>query len=166
MFSNWNTTYDATNDKMFETLSEKGLNRDGIKDWFKNTYHNYQRGSYKTESMKAIGVYGDIPTEKFTTLKNNPQLENKLYSDCFDLNLGTSKTSTYIPGYSGYIPVNTLPLKDSTVNDPYFRIGKTHHQLTYNTRLPGYKGYIPQNPQNMKGNSRPSCLSTDGETFC
>jgi len=165
MFSNWDSTYDSANEQMFRTLSHKGLNKDGMKDWFKNTYHNYQAGSYNTESMKAIGVYGDVPNEKFSSYRNKPQINNKLFNDCFDLNLGTSKTSTFIPGYSGYIPVNNLPLKNTSESDPYFRTRKTNHQLTYNIRLPGYKGYLPQNPHNIKGNTRPFCLSTEGETF-
>jgi hypothetical protein len=165
MFSNWSSTYNATNNKMFNTLNEKGLNKDQIKDWFKNTYHTYHKGSYETEIMKKIGVHGDKPTDKFF-YQNNQKLNDKLFSDSYDLNLGTTKTSNFIPGYSGFLPVNNTELKNNIADDPYFKIGKTNHMLTYNIRVPGYKGYFPTNPQNIKGNLRPYCLSTRDEKFC
>jgi hypothetical protein len=165
MFSNWTTTYDASNNQMFSTISENGFRKEGIKDWFKNNYNTYHRGNYETEFMKKIGVHGDKPTDKFK-LTNDSGLKDKLYSDSYDINIGTTKTSNFIPGYSGFIPVNNAESKNTILNDAYFKIGKTNHRLNYNVRLPGYKGYIPTNPQNIKGNIRPYCLSTNGETFC
>lgn len=164
MFSNWTSTYDATNNSMFNTLNEKGFHKDSKQSWFENTYHSYHRGSYETEHMKKIGVHGDNPIDKFN-LTNNTELKDKLYSDSHDLNIGTTKTSKFIPGYSGFIPVNNIEFKNNVEIDPYFKIAKTNHRLTYNVRLPGYKGYIPSNPQNIKGTIRPYCLSTNGETF-
>lgn len=166
IFSNWNTTYRAGNENMLNTKSEREFKTDTIKDWFKNNYHDYKRGSYETESMKTIGIYGNNPNEKFSVDVNfKPEFKNKVYSDGHDLNLGTTKTSSFIPGYSGYIPVNSKPLKNTSVNDAHLGVGKANHVLTYNTRLPGYQGYIPTNSQNIKGVIRPSCLSTKEEAF-
>jgi hypothetical protein len=61
--------------------------------------------------------------------------------------------------------VNPIPRKFDSVNDPYFNFGKTNHLLNYNTRIVGHKGYRPVNQVNIKGNIRPYCLSTEGESF-
>jgi hypothetical protein len=61
--------------------------------------------------------------------------------------------------------VNHIPRKNDMLEDPYFKLGKASHLLNYNTRVVGFQGYRPTNQQNIKGNIRPYCLSTEGETF-
>jgi hypothetical protein len=63
------------------------------------------------------------------------------------------------------MPVNKLPKIDDKLNDPYFNLGKTNHLLNYHTRVVTYQGAKPTNQVNIKGNIRPYCLSTEGETF-
>ena len=107
-----------------------------------------------------MGIHGDVPFEKFF-LKNQP----KMHSSNYELSLGTTKPTNFIPGYGGFIPVNKFTVYNDRVKDPYFNVIKTNHMLNYKVRLPNYQGYIPQNPQNIKGNPRPFCLSTKGESF-
>jgi len=160
MFSNWETTYDSDNKKAIENKEE--FRKGEIKDWFKNKYHDYHRGFYKTEHETNLGVHGDQPLDKFS-IKN--QVDSKQYSDNYQIGLGTTKTTKFIPGYSGHLPVNNIETKNSSLKDPYFNVSKTNHMLNYKVRIPGHKGYFPLNPSNIKGNTRPYCLSTTGETF-
>lgn len=107
-----------------------------------------------------MGIHGDIPFEKFFW-KKLP----KLYNDNSQIAKGTTKPTTFIPGYDGFIPVNKFTVYNDRINDPYFNVNKTNHMLNYHVRLPDYQGFIPKNPANIKGNPRPYCLSTKGETF-
>ena len=131
-----------------------------IDEHFNNRYHRYHAGCYKNENHVSYGVNGDVPFEKFF-LKNQP----KLHSSNYELGLGITKSTTFIPGYSGFIPVNRLSMRNDKLKDPYFNANKTNHVLTYKVRLPQYEGYVPKNPCNIKGNPRPYCLSTEEETF-
>lgn len=84
----------------------------------------------------------------------------------YDLSKGTPKATPFIPLYDGFIPVNRhVPAFDRT-KVPYFAQNKTNHMANYHIRLPDYQGFIPKNPANIKGNPRPFCLKTEGETFC
>ncbi len=69
-----------------------------IPDWFKNKYHPYQTGFFRTELYDNIGVYGDKPNDKFF---NQTQKLNKLYYDIYDISKGTSKATDQLPGYAG-----------------------------------------------------------------
>jgi hypothetical protein len=163
MFSNWTTTYNEANKEMTQNL-DKINPRSEIPEWFKSKYHDYHNGFYHTEHTKSLGIYGDNPTEKFFPDEKNKQVQGKLNSDNFELSRGTTKASSSLPGFLGHIPVNK---KEAPVNkeDSYFNVLKTNHRLNYNVKVPGYKGYVPKNPQNIKGNTRPYCLSTENETF-
>lgn len=151
---------------MFNTVKEKGFKKQDVCEMYKNKYHNYHVGKYDTEHIKSMGIFGDNPLEKFSQNPQNNQTE-KVFNDNFPLSLGTSKASSYIPGYSGYLPINQIKNapKDTLASDPYFKEQRSNHILNYKTRLPGYKGYIPFNANNIKGNIRPYCLSTDSEAF-
>ena len=159
-FSHWNSSYNFFNKRTEEEKLKSDFRPSSIDNHFKNRYHRYHVGCYKNEHHTALGVHGDIPFEKFF-LKNQP----KMHSSNYELSLGTTKPTNFIPGYAGFIPVNKFTVYNDRVKDPYFNVNKTNHMLNYHVRLPNYQGYIPQNPQNIKGNARPFCLSTKGETF-
>jgi len=155
MLSHWNTTYNSDTASSYDKIGEKSR----IPKWLKNNYHDYHRSSYKSEYTQSFGVHGDNPREKFI-------LENgKLFNDNRCLAEGTSKASTYIPGYAGHIPLNETRKKESLNDEAYFRFAKTNHLLNYNLKIPHYQGHVPLNPANFKGNERPYCLSTREETF-
>jgi hypothetical protein len=73
-------------------------NRAEIPYWFKNKYHNYQRGFYTTEHTGTFGNHGDIPYEKFV---NTTQVNGKLYSDNYEIGKGSAKASDKLVGYKG-----------------------------------------------------------------
>lgn len=165
MFSNWQTNYDAENEKTMKIKAEKKFEKSEVPYWFKNNYHNYHVGSYKTDHTQSMGIHGDNPKEKFNQTMRNTQVKGKLFSDNYDIALGTSKASNFVPGYGGFIPINSFEAKNSLVKDPYFNVGKTNHMLNYRTRMTGYSGHKPENPNNLKGITRPYCLSTKDEKF-
>ena len=98
MFSNWETQNNADSKIVQENIKKGGQHKMEIKEWFKNKYHPYQTGYFKTEYHDNFGIYGEQPTEKFF---NRTQKLDKLYSDNFDIGNGTTKTTNYIPGYNG-----------------------------------------------------------------
>lgn len=98
MFSNWETQ-NQTDNKIVQDNLKKGEYKKGeIPGWFKNKYHPYQTGFFKTEHYDYIGIYGENPNDKFF---NKTQRLNKLYSDNFDIAKGTTKATEFLPGYSG-----------------------------------------------------------------
>lgn len=115
--------------------------------------------------MKSIGIYGDNPIDKFTNTTQTFNQTKLFYNDNHQVGLGTTKTTTHIPGYSGFIPRNKQKVEFSNEKDSYVSVNKANHMINYNIRLPGYKGYLSKNPENIKGVSRPFCLSTKGEMF-
>jgi hypothetical protein len=150
--------------------NKTGYVKPEIPDWFKHKYHNYHRALYTTEYHKTLGIHGDKPNQKFGLT----QVPGKLFRDNLDVEAGTTRASNNIPGYSGklvnvnnlgFMSVNHVPKKNDMLNDPYFNLGKTNHLLNYNTRVVGYEGSRPSNQVNIKGNIRPYCLSTEGESF-
>jgi hypothetical protein len=98
MFSNWETQNKADNKIVKENLSKGEYKKAEIPDWFKNKYHPYQTGYFRTEHYDNLGIYGENPRDKFF---NRTQKLNKLYSDNFDIAQGTSKTTDLLPGYGG-----------------------------------------------------------------
>lgn len=167
MFSNWTTTYGAENTKVMQMKTQYPNVKGEINPLFINKYHQYHVGFFNTEHTKSMGIHGDKPTDKFNqqSRMNDTQTGGKLYSDNYQIGLGTTKASTFIPGYSGHIPINGMEEKGTVSGDPYFNVSKTNHLLNYKVRVPGYKGYVPMNSHNIKGVTRPYCLSTKEETF-
>lgn len=159
-FSNWTSTYDENNKVTEEAKSQTSFRPSSIDEHFKKRYHRYHNAFYDTEHHDNMGIHGDIPYQKFF-LKN----QEKIHSGNYNIGKTTSKPTSFLPGYGGYIPYNPFEIKFDRTTDPYFKVNKTNHMLNYKTRLPGYQGYIPTNPANIKGTSRPYCLSTKGEKF-
>lgn len=100
MFSNWETQNNADSKIVQENIAKGGENKSEIKDWFKNKYHPYQTGYFKTEHHDNFGIHGEQPRDKFF---NRTQNLNKLYSDNYEIGKGTTKTTNFIPGYCGII---------------------------------------------------------------
>lgn len=113
----------------------------------------------------SIGVHGDKPYEKFFNETQRFADKKLLYNDNNLIGIGTTKTTTYIPGYAGFIPKNSQEYHATNIQDPYSNVGKTNHLLNYKIKIPNYGGIQPKNPMNIKGNPRPYCLSTKDETF-
>lgn len=98
MFENWETSYNYENSKVEDKKNTNNYNKTQICDWFKNKYHNYHHGTYQGESIKSIGVHGDKPFDKFS---DQSQGCDRLYSDNYNIAIGTTKNTNHTPGYSG-----------------------------------------------------------------
>ena len=98
MFSNWETQNNADSKIVQNNINKGGQSKTEIKDWFKNKYHPYQTGYFKTEHHDNFGIHGEEPRDKFF---NRTQKLDKQYSDNFDIGNGTTKTTNHIPGYLG-----------------------------------------------------------------
>ena len=83
--------------------------------------------------------------------------------------MGTTKVTSHIPGYNGFFPksdFNSKALEQSKLdNKNRNTIVKQNIIENYCVKLPGYNGHIPMSSVNDRGNPRPNCLSTDGESF-
>lgn len=160
VFSNWMTTYDHDNKVTEDLKNNTDFKKSEKNTLFKPKYHRYHCTSYKNEHHSAMGIHGDIPFEKYFW-----DSQPKFHSTNYEIGLGTTKPTEFIPGYCGFVPTNKFTVNHDLLKDPYFNVNKTNHLLNYKTRLPHYQGFIPKNPQNIKGNSRPYCLSTKDEAF-
>ena len=162
-FSNWEALYD-NNNRTTEEIKNSNSNSykpPSIDDNFKKRYHKYHTSLYRTERSQYSGVFGDNPFEKFFLHD-----QTKIHNSNYKIGLGTTKpTTSFIPGYGGYIPTNRFKYNKDYLKDPYFNINKTNHLLNYMLRIPNYQGYVPKNVINIKGNERPHCLSCEGEVF-
>jgi len=87
--------------------------------------------------------------------------------------MGTTKNSTHIPGYNGFIPrsdFNDHALGQSKLGSDGAAaarntIVKQNIVENYCVKVPGYGGHMPMSTSNDRGNIRPSCLNTDAESF-
>ena len=86
-----------------------------------------------------------------------------------ELTVGTTKTTTHIPGYNGFIPAtdfNPSAVTQASTLGARETIVKQNIIENYQLKVPGYQGHRPANAPNIKGSLRPNCLNTDGEKFC
>ena len=159
-FCHQESTYDHFNTETDAEKKKIMFKPPTIDPQFQSRYHRYHNACYRNELHTSFGVNGDIPFEKFF-LSNQP----KIHSSNYDLSLGSTKPTQFIPGYAGFIPVNKFSVNFDRVKDPYYSRNKTDHMMNYKVGLPTYQGYIPTNPMNIKGVACPFCLSTEGEKF-
>ena len=85
-----------------------------------------------------------------------------------ELTAGTTKTTTHIPGYNGFIPktdFNPDAVNQAGTLGARETIIKQNIIENYQVKLPGYQGHKPMNGVNERGLARPNCLNTTGETF-
>jgi hypothetical protein len=71
-----------------------------------------------------------------------------------ELTIGTTKTTSHIPGYSGYIPnvdINENAVKQSKGESIRNTIVKQNIVQNYNVKLPGYAGNKPMSVINDRG---------------
>lgn len=84
------------------------------------------------------------------------------------MSVGTTKVTTHIPGYNGFIPATDINEKandQSKLNQHRTTIIKQNIVENYNVKIPGYSGHKPMSVINDRGTNRPSCLNRDGESF-
>jgi len=83
------------------------------------------------------------------------------------LTFGTTKGTSHIPGYSGFLPTNTAnPLVAKIEQGGNERsVDKTNLTEAFHTNLVGYQGHKPGNARNDTGGVRPTRLTSTGRDF-
>ena len=93
--SHWKSNYAKVNDEQFSqpvtksTRPEWSINRQA---------YSSKRSYFHTENQKSFGTYGQNPRDKLNGEAERAQNEHH------ELTMGTTKTTTHIPGYNGFIP--------------------------------------------------------------
>ena len=118
------------------------------------------RGNYTTEFKASLG--GAKPRDILN--QDSECMENR--KD--ELTAGSTKVTSHIPGYNGFIP--SQDINESAVNQAKGQairntIIKQNISENYNVKIPGYAGVKPMSVINDRGSLRGSCFSTAGETF-
>lgn len=124
--------------------------------------YSSQRSFYVTESMKSYGTYGSKPTDRVS--KDADKMQNEVH----ELTVGTTKVTSHIPGYNGFLPktdVNALALQQSLGQQSRDTIIKQNIVENFHVRIPGYSGHKPMSALNDRGILRPSCLTNQGESY-
>ena len=157
--SHWKSNYHAINDEQFSNHATKSTRP----EWSLNRQaYSSKRGYFATENSKSFGVYGQNPRDKL------PGDATRMDNQHHELTMGTTKTTTHIPGYNGFIPktdFNPHAVGQSTLAGNRNTIVKQNIIENYQVKLPGYSGHKPMSSVNDKGTVRPNCLSTAGEKF-
>ena len=124
--------------------------------------YSSKRGYFQTEFQKSLGVHGHNPRAKLTADADGQANEHH------ELTMGTTKTTTHIPGYNGFIPktdFNGAAVAQSSTLGARETIIKQNMIENYSVKVPGYAGHKPANGINERGAIRPQCLDTNGERF-
>jgi hypothetical protein len=97
----------------------------------------------------------------------NSRIINSLHIYEF-YSIGTTKVTSHIPGYNGFLPkaeMNDKAITQSLGQRTRETIIKQNIVENYNLRIPGYSGHKPMSAMNDRGILRPSCFTTAGESF-
>lgn len=124
--------------------------------------YSSKRSYFQTEFQKSIGTYGHNPRAK---LPHDAEFQG---NEHHELTVGTTKTTTHIPGYNGFIPktdFNPMAVQQATTLAARNTIVKQNMIENYCVKVPGYSGHKPMSSINEKGVIRPNCLNTAGESF-
>jgi len=155
--SHWKTNSQMTNENQMAshlTISEKPL-------WsYPRQAYTSKRGYYQTEFQKSIGTHGHVPRNKLTSESEMQGNEHH------ELTVGTTKVTTHIPGYNGFIPktdFNPGAVQQASTLNTRQTIIKQNMIENYQVKIPGFAGHKPANGINERGVIRPNCLNIDGE---
>ena len=157
--THWKTNSQATNESQMAapmTVSERPL-------WSYNRQaYSSKRGYFQTEFQMSMGTHGHNPRDKL------PGEAESQANEHHELTVGTTKTTTHIPGYNGFIPktdFNGSAVMQASTLGARNTIVKQNIIENYQVKVPGYSGHKPMNATNGKGTIRPNCLDTTGEMF-
>ena len=98
-----------------------------------------------------------IPIDlKINTMNSRKKLIIQIYIYIFSV--GTTKTTSHIPGYNGFLPrtdLNEKALAQSLGLNTRETIIKQNIVENYNLKVPGYSGHKPMSALNDRGLLRP-----------
>jgi len=108
---------------------------------------------------KDFGQYGSNPRGRlspFDTKLPNPKTE---------LTVGTTKGTSHIPGYQGFLPTNTNNPRVAAIEaGEHIRgVDKANLCEIYHLNLPDYAGHVPSNAQNDRGPRQINTFSVSGK---
>jgi len=111
--------------------------------------------------QREFGTYGSNPRHRITFG------DTKLPVAKSDLTVGTTKGTSHIPGYQGFLPTNTNNPKVAAVEAGMnIRSGdKTNITEIFHLNLPGYAGHIPACSSNDRGPRQMSTMTVMGKAF-
>lgn len=93
--NHWKSNYHAVNDEQFSNHATKSTRP----EWSINRQaYSSKRSYFHTEYSKSMGTFGQNPRDKLNNESERMQNEHH------ELSMGTTKTTTHIPGYNGFIP--------------------------------------------------------------
>lgn len=84
------------------------------------------------------------------------------------LTAGTTKGTCHVPGYQGYIPINTTTpeVAEAEKGETVRSVDKTNLSQTFHQNMVGYAGHCPASARNDRGSRRPTEMTTFGRDFC
>ncbi len=159
--SHWQTVY--------KTEVQENLKNEPIKSqrplWsLPREAYSSRRAYHETEYTNSLGKHGHNPRDIL------PHDATKQANQVHELSMGTTKTTTHIPGYNGFIPRSDF--NGTALGQSKLEGGKTRDTIlkqniveNYQVKLPGYSGHKPMSTVNDRGAARPACLNTQGESF-
>lgn len=125
--------------------------------------HVARRTFFKTEYENTLGGYGHNPRK----ILNHES--TKLESEVNELTMGSTKVTSHIPGYGGFLvktDLNEKALLHTKNNNPRNLMkNKVNMNENFNVKMPGYSGHKPLSCLNDRGSVRPQLFSTQGEKF-
>ena len=155
----WQTNSQMTNEQQMAapvTVSQRPV-------WsYPRQAYTSKRSYFQTEFQKSIGTHGHNPRAKL------PGESESQANEHHELTVGTTKTTTHIPGYNGFIPktdFNPSAVAQASTLGNRNTIIKQNIIENYQVKVPGYQGHKPMSCANEKGTIRPNCLNTMGEQF-
>lgn len=157
--SHWGSTYKAVVKEVEE--GEKIKSRRPLWSINRQAYSS-SRGNYTSEFADAIGNFGKNPRDDL------PGDSTKQGNKNNQLTVGTTKVTTHIPGYNGFLPsadMNDNALSQAALAKNRETIIKQNIVENQCIKIPGYKGHKPMSVINDRGSMRPTCLGTAGESF-
>jgi hypothetical protein len=118
-------------------------------------------GEVLSSCQEYFGRYGSNPRDKL------PKDSDKLYTIKSALTVGTTKGTAHIPGYQGFLALNTTNPKVAEVahGGNMRSTDKTNLTQVFHTNVVGYCGHKPQNARNDRGGVANTNQTTKGRDF-
>jgi len=114
-----------------------------------------------SKNQMDFGQYGSDPRARLDPT------ETKLPNPKTELTIGTTKGTSHIPGYQGFLPTNTNNPKVAKIEqgEGIRTLDKNNLTEIYHQNLPGYAGHRPGNQRNDRGIFQVAAMSVFGADY-
>jgi len=108
---------------------------------------------------KDFGQYGSDPRARLSAS------DTKLPNPKHELTVGTTKGTSHIPGYQGFLPTNTNNPRVAAIEagEHIRTVDKSNLCEIFHLNLPGYAGHVSGNAKNDRGSRQISTFSLSGK---